>query len=198
MLWHNRIICYGIHHINTQIKKHEHIAFQNYSDSLHLSIAEKENVDTLYVLVKKGTLIDRLKYCLDQHQVRKMRLENMIVEQNFEEIMFEEIKGDFYKNPLFFGRANVLMNKNHPFFAGDGYSSMPWVTYTTLLSKDKSHLIFCWLKSDSEHAVFLNELDTKHIEILAYGHSDAFAVSKNHYDENSLAIDEIFKVFRTY
>ena len=196
VLVHYRNICYGIHHIKAQRKRERYIAQQNY-----IGEATPESDEIVNKLIT-GSLTTRLTYCLNEHLLRKKLLENIISSRNFDAIDFIEIPITL-DNPIFSGRSTCLLHKNHRLFAYSGYSHMPWITYMTLLTSNSSHLVFCWLKKDKDHARDLKTLlrgnqFKKIIEVLAYGCSDSFAVKKEFYKKHCHTIDEIIKMFRTY
>lgn len=198
-LIHYRIICYGIIHINTQLLREYHSSRQNYIDDSQVG-SEKT-----YELIKSRQLANRLQECLEHYRTRKKLLEEMIFSENFSEIDFFESTGSL-DNPLFFGRSNVFLHsdkKDEKLFSSPGYSLMPWITYMTLLSKEKNHLIFCWLELDkhlfenTKKILYGKELD-KFFAALAYGVSDTFAITRTFYNKNKAIIDETMVKCRTY
>jgi hypothetical protein len=197
-LIHYRNISYGICHIKSQQLREKHMFRQNYIQD---KLSDKSTEKTVTIL-KNGALARRLAYCLNQHLLRKEQLEKIIKSQSFEAMEFTEVQGDL-ANPLFCGRSSPLLHPKHNFFNYPGYRYMPWVTYMTLLTTNKNHLIFCWLESDKAHAKYLkkliNERETNDIiAVLAYACSDALAVDDKLYNKHAATIEEIIKSFRVY
>jgi hypothetical protein len=80
---------------------------------------------------------------------------------------------------------------------------MPWLSYMTLLTKSKSHLVFCWLRTDAEHVKYFKKLlennnSKEIIEVSAWACSDAFGVAENFYNKHAILIDAIIKKYRVY
>ncbi len=194
-LIHYRNICYGIHHIQTQLMRERHISQQHYDGEGTLEVNE------IVKNLENRSFNDRLTYCLEEHLLRKKLLENMIESGDFDEMNFVEIAGGI-ENPIFSGRSTYLLHKNNELFDSPGYSYMPWITYTTLLTGRANHLVFCWLEDDKKHTEHFNNLINgqfkKVLEVLAYACSDSFAISEDFYNKHSHAIDEIIIKFRTY
>ncbi|WP_133126813.1 hypothetical protein [Legionella nagasakiensis] len=197
-LVHYRNICYGIYHIKTQQLREKHLAQQNYTydASVDEGIAIKE-------LLEKGHLKARLAYCLQEHLSRKALLEKIMNSGKFEEVEFIEIKGDLNNNPIFSGRSGYLLHRKHRLFDHLGYSSMPWITYQTLLTTNCNHLVFCWLKKDRNHSKYFKKIlrnlnFESTLAALAYSCSDSLAVTEDHYNTHIVAIDTLIKEFRVY
>jgi len=79
---------------------------------------------------------------------------------------------------------------------------MPWISYLTLVNKHTHELVFCWLARDKAYAndldlFFDNDYWKANLEILAYGFSDAFAISSNLYNESCHVINDIATQWRT-
>jgi hypothetical protein len=197
-LIHYRNICYGVSHIRTQQLKERHIFNQNYTQHESSDLAIKKVVK----LLKGNALARRLSYCLDQHLLRKKRLEVILASGNFEDISYFEVRGDL-DNPIFSGRSSYLMHPKHNIFKYEGYSFMPWVTYMTLLTKYENRLVFCWLKEDNVYTKYFMRLLQKQpgkdvLAVLAYACSDSFAVAESYYSRHASTITEIIRNFRLY
>jgi len=199
-LIHYRNICYGVHHIRSCLLECEHLSKQNY-------IEIDAPIESIYE-INKITEIDfqtlkiRLEYCLSQHLSRKMKLEKIIKKRDFSKIKFRVLNGTI-SNPIFSGRSTFFLHKNHKLFSSPGYSNMPWITYMTLLTDYTNKLIFCWLKEDYIYAKSLQRLlghnePGKLLEILAYGHSDSFAVNEFLYETHYPEINELIEKFRIH
>lgn len=195
---HYRNICYGVNHIKTQMLREGHISNQNYRQETN----NDEGV-AINKLLKQRSLKTRLSYCLNEHLSRKVALEKRIKSRNFEEIEFIEIQGSINGNPIFSGRSSYLMHKDHNLFDYAGYSFMPWITYQTLLTYESNHLVFCWLKKDSNRSRYLRKILNKNsfentLAVLAYGCSDSLALTKNHFKIHHPHIEELILNFRVY
>ncbi len=198
VLVHYRNICYGINHIKTQMLREARMAAQCH--------VQGESSDTsannLIKMLKKRYFANRLKYCLEQHEIRKLHLEQMIQSKKFDDIRCIEFRGEL-NNPIFCGRSSYLLHQKNKFFSQHGYSYMPWLSYTTLLTDIENHLVFCWLKVDEQHAKLFtrpvkNELSKDDIATLAWACSDAFAIEEEIYTKHKTAIDTAIKKLRVY
>lgn len=195
VLIHYRNICYGILHIKAQLSRLQHAANQEYINN-----ASSKGEDILRSL-KGYQLRKRLMESLYEHRERKRELERMIRKQHFSKIRFITLHGDI-NNPIFSGRSTPWLHPQRKIADQDGYTIMPWISYLTLVNKHSHQLVFCWLARDK---VYANDLELffdhdywkANLEILAYGFSDAFAISRNLYNESGYIINYIATQWRT-
>lgn len=196
-LVHYRNICYGIYHIKISLKKVQHLSRQNYAGP---STSESENcLENL----KNGYFEARLNDCLKQHNLRKKILEDMINAKDFKSINFFSI-GLGLEQPIFSGRSHYILHPEHEFFSEGGYPYLSLISYMTLRTENRNELLFVWLERDKNHAEYLKNIIGEEkkfktlIGTLAYACSDALAMNKDFYTQNSDIFNEAFKNLRTY
>lgn len=198
VLIHYKNICYGINDIKARQLQVQHMAKQNFvSDE-----SENKEHGEIDKILKNGSLLKRLNYCLSAHLHRKKQLEDMIRSKKYDEIEYRVLWGSL-NDPCFCGRSSYLLHDKHKFFQGRGYSYMPWVTYMTLLTNNANHLVFCWLKEDRDYTkrlrMIINKKGSKEIiAVLAYACSDALAIRESLHREYSPIINAVIEKFRVY